>query len=992
MRPTGGTIYAKALAGIAAPAAQGRWQTWAARALAAGTATLGAAGLAWWAITGAGLGSGLAGLGVMQPNTAAALAAGGLALVLIHARRDLSRNTGWVAAIGVLSLVPMTLGALTLLEYATGASLGIDRMLVTVRDGIAPHPGRMAPATATAHLAAGMALLLLTAGARRFRPRGDIAVLGAHMLALVPGGVGYLSLAGYAYSVQGLRGFGPFTAPSAITAAGLAVLSLAMLLTSPECGWQGGFAATPMARGLLIRLIPLSLLLPFVAGSIVVWGAMRHAYDPLYAPALFALAAAGSALALAWHGAHAMRRKELALAETTRALRASEERLRVAQSVGRVGTFEWYPASGRLEVSDEYRRIYGLQPGAPVTTEHLVSLIDPADRALAGPNRLGGPGNPLAYAEYRIARADTREQRWIARRGEILRDTNVTDPGQPARPRYLGVAFDVTERRRAEAALVESETQFRTMVEAMPQLAFIAMPNGYNEFHNNRWSEYTGIAQAEAGGERWQDAVHPDDLAATATAWERSLATGQRYEIEHRLRAANGEYRCFLTRAVPLRDPGNGRITRWLGTSTDVSEIVAARETLNRSREDLERLVAERTADLQAMQQRLAHAQRMEALGKLAGGMAHDFNNIVQGVLGGATLIAKYAEDTKRVRKLAQMINDASLRGASITQRLLVFSRRYDLRAEAIDAEALLKSVQEILAHTIGTGIDVSLAIAPGLRPLLADRGQLETVLVNLATNARDAMEGHGAIRLAAAMDDFWAPPGQDGAATHPAQLAPGAYVALAVTDTGVGMPPDILARASEPFFTTKDAGKGTGLGLAMARGFAEQSGGGLLIQSQPGNGTTVTLWLPAACAAAGPAEVTPSPWKAAAPGQAHVLVVDDDPAVLDTLSQQIQECGYHVLSAPNAAAALSLLDGGARVDVLVADLTMPGMDGLALIAEAQKRLPHLPAILLTGFVTNAAEIAISGAMAGAFTLLRKPIGIALLSDRIGALLETASV
>ena len=374
-----------------------------------------------------------------------------------------------------------------------------------------------------------------------------------------------------------------------------------------------------------------------------------------------------------------------------------------------------------------------------------------------------------------------------------------------------------------------SEQLFRELIEAMPQMVFVTRPDGGNLFQNRRWSEYTGLSQ-EGAGERWADTVHPEDLDRTRAAWKGSLATGRMFSIEHRLRDAAGQYRWFLTRAVALRDQESKNVSGWIGASTDISEIVAAHQTLSQSRDDLKRQVASRTRELQEARERLAHAQHMEALGQLAGGIAHDFNNILQSVMGGAATIKRRAGDAEKVISLARMISEAAARGAAITRRLLAFARQDNLKAEPVCAESLLAGIQEILNHTLGAGIVVKLDVAPDLPALLSDRPQLETALINLAKNASDAMHGSGTVRLSAITKTICAdePPG------CPAALAVGPYVRLSVSDTGIGIKPELLSRVTEPFFTTKEVGKGTGLGLSMVRGFAEQSGGALHIESAP--------------------------------------------------------------------------------------------------------------------------------------------------------------
>lgn len=411
-----------------------------------------------------------------------------------------------------------------------------------------------------------------------------------------------------------------------------------------------------------------------------------------------------------------------------------------------------------------------------------------------------------------------------------------------------------------------------------------------------------------------------------------------------------------------------------------------AQAELRRLNDELRVQVEAEIAVREGVQIQLAQAQRMEALGQLAGGIAHDFNNVLQAVQGGARLILGSPADASRVSRLASMIDDAASRGAAVTGRLLAFARRADLRAEPVNTANLLAAMGEILRHTLGTGIEVRVQTLPGVPALLADRGQLEAALVNLAANARDAMGGTGVLTLSAAQETVTA--GEGAAAVRPACLKTGTYVRLSTADTGPGMDAATLARASEPFFTTKPRGQGTGLGLAMARGFAEQSGGALQIESAPGAGTTVHLWLPVAGDEPG-ANRPPRPQeKIVAEGSGRLLLVDDDALVRAMTAEGLEAAGFVVLSAGNGAEALKLLDTGAAVDLMVTDLSMPAMDGLALIREAQNRRPDLPVILLTGFATDMAELAIGGAVSGRFSLLRKPIDARLLAERAAALLK----
>jgi signal transduction histidine kinase/ActR/RegA family two-component response regulator len=404
----------------------------------------------------------------------------------------------------------------------------------------------------------------------------------------------------------------------------------------------------------------------------------------------------------------------------------------------------------------------------------------------------------------------------------------------------------------------------------------------------------------------------------------------------------------------------------------------------------LEVRVRKEIAERETAQARAAQAERMQALGQLAGGIAHDFNNVLQAVGGAASLIERRPGDENAVRRLARIAMEAAGRGSSVTRRLLAFGRRGDLRAVPLDVYALLHGLREIFVHTLGAGIKIDVAVQARLPLVLADKGQLETALINLATNARDAMPEGGQLTFAAETE-FVSAAGM----AHPAGLQPGRYVRLSVTDTGTGMDAATLARAIQPFFTTKAMGLGTGLGLPMAKGFADQSGGALSLRSSPGQGTTVELWLPeagadlvphmpdsllAATSLAAPAEVARQP--------VRVLVVDDEVMIRDVLARQLGDAGYEVVTAVDGASAIGLVEAGEVVDVLVTDLSMPGMNGLAVIRAAQELRPGLPAILLTGYAGDGAALAMGGSVNGAFLMLRKPIPAQDLIDRIQAVLE----
>jgi signal transduction histidine kinase len=408
-----------------------------------------------------------------------------------------------------------------------------------------------------------------------------------------------------------------------------------------------------------------------------------------------------------------------------------------------------------------------------------------------------------------------------------------------------------------------------------------------------------------------------------------------------------------------------------------------AAETLRRLNQQLEARVIEEVMAREQIQAQLTHAQRMEALGQLAGGIAHDFNNVLQTVLSALTLIQRRADDAEQVRELARLASESTERGAGITGRLLAFARRSELRSEPVEAGALLENLAEILGPTLGPGIAVRIHSTGEAPSLLADKAQLEAVLVNLAVNARDAMPGGGTLTISVSLETVTT-------AQHPAELSVGTYVRLDMTDTGVGMDATTLVRATEPFFTTKPLGQGTGLGLSMARGFTQQSGGNLAIQSALGQGTTVTLWFPLGPPGARERGTTTRQLStmplAATP--ARVLLVDDDAAVREVLAREMTELGYQVMQASDALAALARLDAGEKVHLLVTDFSMPGMNGLLLTREARLRRPGLPVLLLTGYADKNIPSDIQDKTT---VLLCKPVSGYELANRAAALLTRES-
>jgi PAS domain S-box-containing protein len=454
------------------------------------------------------------------------------------------------------------------------------------------------------------------------------------------------------------------------------------------------------------------------------------------------------------------------------------------------------------------------------------------------------------------------------------------------------------------------------------------------------------------------DAVHPEDRARRREVLEDTIRSGRGYIIEYRVTWPDGSQHWLDVRARAVRRP-DGSIKSLVGVCSDITQrktaeidresllaqLAAERTALAELTATLECRVEERTADLlkevaarEKAQEQLRHAQKMETIGQLTGGVAHDFNNLLMAVMGNLDLLRKRLPDDPRLRRLVDGALQGAERGASLTQRLLAFARQQDLRAVPVDLRALIQGMSNLLERSLGPRIRLRLDLPEGLPPARIDANQLELAILNLAINARDAMPDGGTIDIN--VSDYQ--PGNESG------LKPGRYLKLAVIDTGVGMSPEILKRAIEPFFSSKPLGKGTGLGLSMVHGLAVQLGGTLYLSSTVGQGTTATLVLPVTTA-------LPEIESPALPVQkrkrpAVILLVDDDPLIALSTIEMLEDLGHRVIGASSGRHALDILKSEQPIDLMMTDHVMPGMTGLELAAASRELRPTLPILLATGY------------------------------------------
>jgi PAS domain S-box-containing protein len=543
-------------------------------------------------------------------------------------------------------------------------------------------------------------------------------------------------------------------------------------------------------------------------------------------------------------------------------------------------------------------------------------------------------------------------------------------------------------RDRAETALRASEQRFRMLAESLPQLVWTGLPDGRVDYLNRQWLDYTGMSEAQPLDSRQlEQIIHPDDLEATTASWAAALEGRAPYDLEHRIRAADGGYRWFKTRGTPVTD-SVGRTIKWFGTCTDIQDIVEARDTLKRSREQLELMVEERTRQLAAVNARLrteigarelaqtalVQAQKMEAVGQLTGGIAHDFNNLLTAVSGSLELLEARTSDEKSLR-LLQTAQRGAARGAKLTQSLLAFARKQHLELAAADLNSIIAEMSELLRSSVGASVDVRQSLAGELWPVMIDVNQIESALLNIAINARDAMPQGGTLLIETGNISA-------DSADLPEEMAGRDCVLVSVRDTGTGMSPEVVEHAFEPFFTTKEIGRGTGLGLSMVFGVVRQSGGAVRIHSRIRDGTTVQICLPRAIQTALPR--SRRRMQVPSIGRARILVVDDDPDVRWVAVECLRGIGHDVTEARTGGTALTILERGEPFDLVVIDLAMPGLSGAETVRLARRAHSDLKVLFCTGY----ADVSRFEAETGGDAVLIKPFGPDTLIDSVQRALQ----
>ncbi|NML30098.1 response regulator [Paraburkholderia antibiotica] len=459
-------------------------------------------------------------------------------------------------------------------------------------------------------------------------------------------------------------------------------------------------------------------------------------------------------------------------------------------------------------------------------------------------------------------------------------------------------------------------------------------------------------------------AIHPDDRVLNDRLTAEAIRSGAPFRAEYRIRRPDGDYLWVQANGRCEFDE-QGRPTRFPGVLIDIHERKIAEQQLLQLTETLEQRVADSIAARALAEEQLRQAQKMEAIGSLTGGVAHDFNNVLQVINGNLQMLAADAGDQPVTQRRLSAATEAVKRGAKLAAHLLAFARRQPLSPTVLNPRRLLTGMSEMLRRALGETVRIETLVSDDLWNVQVDRNQLENALLNLAINARDAMRADGLLTVRATNRLLDAAFCRD-----KPELSPGAYVEFALTDTGSGMPPEVLQRVFEPFFTTKPDGHGTGLGLSMVFGFARQSGGHVAIESELGHGTTVSLFFPRCCEAETP-EAAEGPATSIGGGET-ILVVEDDADVRLTAVEMLAQLGYKVLTASNGDAALEFIDSDVPIDLLFTDVVMPGkLKSVELAQRAAARTPPVPTLFTSGYTRD--EIVHHGKLDAGITLLSKP-------------------
>ncbi|HJZ95750.1 MAG TPA: PAS domain S-box protein [Candidatus Solibacter sp.] len=585
------------------------------------------------------------------------------------------------------------------------------------------------------------------------------------------------------------------------------------------------------------------------------------------------------------------------------ALRASEERLRLAQQVARVGTFEWNFQTDAIQWTREMDEMHGLPSGGFAgTAEAWERLIHPDDRPVAERLRLEALNTGGFEAEWRVVWPDG-TVRWLAGRASLFKD----EAGNPLR--LIGINLDITERKHAEAALRESEERFRNVADSAPVMIWVAGPDKVFNFFNKTWLDFVGRTMEQELNHGWTDSVHPDDLERCSAGYTAAFDLRKTFHIEVRLRRADGEYRWVLCTGVPRFAP-DGVFEGYIGSDIDITDLKRAQE------ESLAR-------------------QKLESMGLLAGGIAHDFNNLLGSILATSELVLSELPSGSPAFGGVQVIRSVADRGAGIVRQMMSYAGQENAVFERVDVGQIVREMVQLLKVSISKGATLKVDVPEGLPAVRANTAQIRQVVMNLVINASEALgEQEGAISFTLA---------------HVHSVPDRDHIRLEVSDTGCGMTEEIRSKMFDPFFTTKFAGRG--LGLAAVQGIVRGHGGILDVASAPGQGCRIEILLPCARDAEQANSDASRPKGEVMTLNATILVIEDEETLREALARMLLKRNLNVIEAGDGKSALELFRiNPSEIDVALLDMTLPGMQGREVLAELRRLRPDLKVIITSAY------------------------------------------
>jgi PAS domain S-box-containing protein len=586
----------------------------------------------------------------------------------------------------------------------------------------------------------------------------------------------------------------------------------------------------------------------------------------------------------------------------------------------------------------------------------------------------------------RLLARDGTERIWMYR--------NVLHEESGMAARVLGHAVDVTDRVRAERALRESERRFRVLADTAPVLIWMADANGRALFLNRRWLQFTGRPLDEQLDTGWLDGIHPSDRDRFLDTCRSAVGARRAFQLEYRLCGADGEHRWVLAAGVP-RVEGEGAKAGLVGSCVDITEIRRARDVLEHARDELARRVAEQTAELlqrneqlrvemdrrAQMEAELARARRIESLGVLAGGLAHEFDNLLSVIVGRSHSLFERFRTQEPVRRDLDSIQRATQRAAALIQQLLAFARKQPFRPQPCNLNQLVVGLS--LAHIVPARVELSVRLAEGLRPAIVDPSQIQRAALHLVEHACEALPQGGQVAVETANVDL----DEDFVETHPGARA-GPHVRLAVRDTGEGMDEAACQHVFEPFWSAGPRAESGNLGLAAVYGITKQHGGYIAVESQPGRGTTFMLYVPATAGTAAPVDEAARRGPKGPEGTETVLLVEEEEAVRLLLRDILQLHGYHVVEAGDPEEALAVARRAPEPPgLLLTDVVMVKMSGPALADRLAAGCPGVKALYMSGYTADA--LARQGVLAPGAALLEKPFTMRALLGKVREVLDT---